>query len=117
MYQVDLAWKSFSLNMDAVEAWMRANAGDKYVGNSADTDLSLHFSEQPDGATIQHIQDYWDALTDQSSEATTYVPKATIAAALQAAREDAITKTWDQLSPAQRKILAGLSPTRADLGL
>lgn len=117
MYNLDLAWKSYPLNMDAVEAWLRANAGDKYVGNSADADLTLHFSDQPDGATIQHVQDYWAGLTDQSTEATSYVSRTAIAAALQAAREDAITKTWDQLSTAQRKILAGLTPTRADLGL
>lgn len=38
-------------------------------------------------------------------------------AALDAAKLDATTKTWDQLSVAQKKIIVGLDPTNAELGL
>lgn len=117
MYTVDLAWKNFNVNLDAVEVWMKANAGGSYLGNSADADLSLHFSAKPDDATLQHIQDYWDALSDSSTEVTTYASRQTIVDAVASLRLDAATKTWDQLSAAQRKLVVGLSLTRQDLGV
>jgi len=37
--------------------------------------------------------------------------------AILTAKEDATTKTWDQLSVAQKKIIMGLEPTNEELGL
>jgi hypothetical protein len=116
MYQYFLPWKSFNVSLKSVETWMRANVS-YYQGNSADLQFNLWFSEEPDEATKQYIQDYWNDLTEESTEATSYVSASSIVAAVQAAREDMVAKSWDQLSTAQKKLLAGLTPTREDLGL
>src|SRR5271165_4583157 len=117
VYQLDLPWRGFPVDLPTVEEWVRTNAGTGYVGNSADADLTLWYTATPDGATIQSVHDYWNALTTGSPEATSYLPQTTISAAVATLRTSLIGKTWDSMTVAEQKILAGLMPTRADLGL
>lgn len=48
MYSVQLQWKSgFSVDLPSIEAWVKTNAGANFVGSSADTKLTLWFSQDP----------------------------------------------------------------------
>jgi len=116
MHNIDLTWHPFPVNLASVETWVKANTAD-YVGNSSDTDLTLHFTSEPDEAAKAAVRAYWEALTAESPEAVAYMPQATISAAIAAARLDAITKPWDSLSVAQKKLLMGLTPSADELGL
>lgn len=113
-YSIDLTWKNFNLSLPAVEAWMRSNAGELYCGNSAHTVLQLWFLEEPSEEIKAAIVAYWDALTDQSEEATSYFSQAQARDAELAAREDAVTKSFDQLSTQQKKLLMGVSLVASD---
>ena len=116
MYNIDLTWHPFPVNLDKVDTWLRANASG-YFGNSSDTDLTLHFLSEPDDATKAAVHAYWEALTEESPEAVAYMPQADISAAIEAARLDAVAKPWDSLSVAQKKLLMGLTPSADELGL
>jgi len=116
MFNIDLTWHPFPVSLASVEAWVKANTID-YVGNSSDTDLTLHFTSEPDDAAKAAVHAYWEALTEESPEAVAYMPQADISAAIEAARLDAVAKPWDSLSVAQKKLLMGLTPSADELGL
>lgn len=117
MYNIDLQWQSFPVNMTVIEAWLRANAGPLYVGNSSDDDLTLHFSDQPDDATVQHIRDYWSGLTTASPEATSYVTNDQLKSAAATLKASCVGVAWDSMTPAQQKSVLNLPLTQQDLGL
>ena len=80
---LDLAWKnkidgsSLLLDMTAVEAWLRANAGPSYLGNSSDQDLTLWFSDEPSVELKDLIETYWAHLDENSAEAKSYADNTT----------------------------------------
>jgi hypothetical protein len=47
MYSINLAWKSYPVDLPSIEAFVKSVAGSSYKGNSADTDLTLWFSDDP----------------------------------------------------------------------
>jgi hypothetical protein len=69
---MDLNWKSHPINLQAIEVEVKALVGSKYVGNSADTDLTLWFSEALTQEESDLIQAYWDGLDEASPEAVSY---------------------------------------------
>jgi flagellar hook-associated protein FlgK len=72
MHSINLKWKKFPVNLQAVENHLKTNSGSSYVGNSSDTDLTLWFSEQPHQDIKDLIQAYWDNLTEASPDAASY---------------------------------------------
>jgi hypothetical protein len=111
---IQLEWKSYNISLAKVEEWMRANCGEHYCGNQATTCLELWFTEEPGEAVRTAIATYWDEMTDQSVEAAAYFSQAAATAAEKAAREDMVTKSFDQLSTQQKKILAQVALTNSD---
>ena len=97
MYSIDLAWLSFPVSLSAVEAWIKANQGANYVGNSADHDLTLWFSAQPTDNQISAIQAYWAGLTSESSEATSYQTADQIKAAAASAKASHLASATTKL--------------------
>lgn len=86
MFQIDLQWLAFPVNLQAVETWMRANAGSDYSGNSADKDLTLWFANEPSDEIKSAIEAYWSGLTSESPEATSYQTFAQIESAAASAK-------------------------------
>lgn len=117
MYSMTLPWKSFNLSLSDIETWMQTNSGEFYCGNSADTKLTLWFSEDPGSTIVTMCEQYWANLHDASDEANSYIPQAVIAAALAALKASLHTKEWTDMSAAERKLLTGQTPTRTELGL
>lgn len=64
----ELSWKEHSVDLVALEAWMKANAGEHYCGNSADVSLKLHFLEEPSQETLDAIEAKWAELDDAEHE-------------------------------------------------
>lgn len=71
-FMIPLEWKEFSVNLQSVDTWMKANAGDQYCGNQAHGRLELWFLEEPSQDAKDAIAAYWDALHEDSAEATAY---------------------------------------------
>ena len=118
MVRVALQWKAFSLDLETVEKWMHSNAGDYYVGNQATKDgLELYFSQEPGDSVREAIQDYWRGIKKTHAVAKNYVDQDEIKEAIETAKADMVTKTWDQMSVAQRKLAVGQTPTREDLDI
>lgn len=115
MYSIKLEWKSFNLCLESVEAWMKLNCGENYVGNSADYALTLWFKEEPENK--DDILAYWELLDEESDEAKAYVPAASIQAKIEELKEGLLSKSWDEMSVAERKLMMGKSPSREELGL
>lgn len=115
MFSIDLQWKRVILSgsgtkddpyvygdlipvsMAMVEAWMKANAGSDYCGNSAHANLSLWFTENPGDDVNAAIQSYWNGLNSSSSEATSYQTAAQIKAASDAASAAALASATSKL--------------------
>lgn len=116
-FSIDVNWKEFNVYRPKIEEWMIAHAGEQYCGHCAGEKLQFWFLEEPTQEVKDAVIAYWDSLTVESVEATSYVSQLSINAAMQAAREDAVTKSWDQLSVAQKKLISGLTPTVSELGL
>lgn len=115
MMNLILQYKPFNISLDTVEAYMRENYP-AYAGNSASNDeLILWFSEAISEETKQEILDYWESIDESSAEATSYVSKHDIKQAIEAAKRAAIDKSWDQMNVVERKIVMGMTPTKAEL--
>jgi hypothetical protein len=64
-YTKELEWKQHMVDLEAFEAWAKANCGADYCGNSADAKLRLHFLEQPSQAIEDAIDSKWEDLDDE----------------------------------------------------
>lgn len=91
-HEIKLAWKEFSVSLEAMETWLKANAGEHYCGNSAGNELTLHFTEVPSTEIIFAIQDKWDSLEESSAEALAYKTVSEIADAREAKKASGIAK-------------------------
>jgi hypothetical protein len=98
MFSIQLQWLAFSVNLVMVDAWMKANANSgTYVGNSADTQLTLWFQNDP-SADAAAINTYWSGLTNVSTEATSYQTADQIKVAAAAAEASALASATSKLT-------------------
>lgn len=116
-YIMELSWKEFNLDVDSVKAEIASMAGENFCGCAADYTLQLFFLEEPTQEVKDLISTYWNSIDSESPEAEAYVSISEYETAIAAARESAVTKDWDQMSTAERKVIVGLQPTKAELGL
>lgn len=79
-YSIDLDWKGFNLDLNAIDAWMKANAGEEYCGCSANSKLQLHFLAEPSEDVKEAIESHWAGLDEESAEAVAYKSQAARAA-------------------------------------
>jgi hypothetical protein len=117
MFAIELPWKEFNVSLTDVQTWMLVNAGEFYEGNSADTKLTLWFSEDPGQTISDAVAAYWTAIDEESDEALNYVSAQAIQDAVDTLRAGIPAKDWDDMSTAERKIVLGQMPTKTELGL
>jgi hypothetical protein len=124
MHKIELQWKEFNINLPALETQLRADySASGYAGNqSTSSCLELWFEEEPEQTDKDAIEALWAAIDEEHELATSYksadqlkAEAATLDAAILVLKQDAITKSWDQLSAVQRKILMGLPVTQAEI--
>lgn len=110
MYKIELQWKEFKVSLVNLEKHLRENF-QTYVGNQASSKLELFFSEEPLQEDKDYIADYWESL-----DGSDYVSESEVKQAIEALKAGLITKSWDQMSVAERKIVVGQIPTNEELG-
>lgn len=109
-FSKELEWKDHTIDLEAFEAWAKANCGEEYCGNSADSKLRLHFSEEPSQEIKDAIDDKWEELDDEEHEmCASYKSRAERAAERAAAKAAAIAAlaTASGLSQDQINALLG----------
>ena len=109
MITIQYDWKPYRVYLQDLHAWLQTNSAG-YCGMSANSKLELHFTEAPDEAAIAAK---WEELTEES-EAAKWAHSEALAAAEAKAREDVLTMSWDEMSPAQRKIAMNRPLTNED---
>lgn len=116
MYFIKLEWHPHNIDLDAIQSYMSGTYV-SYSGSSADYCLTLWFSEDLTDQQKADIEAYWAGLTEESSEAQSYVTTTQIAEATAQQKANLITKEWADMSACERKLVLGLPVTRQDLGL
>ena len=116
MFAVKLQWHSHNVNLQAVETYVKANFPN-CVGNSADSVLTFWFTEVLSYEQVSAIEAYWMSLDEESVEATSYVSNEAIIEATNTLRAGLISKSWDSMSVAEKKLVLGQAPTKSELGL
>jgi len=71
-YDLKLDWHDFNVDLNTIDVWLKANAGDRYCGMSADSSLRIHFTSQPDFDDAVAVEGYWMSLDNNSTAATAY---------------------------------------------
>ena len=109
-YNMELSWKEHSVDMEAFEAWAKANCGADYCGNSADSSLKMHFLEAPSQEIQDAIDAQWEAMDDEEhAMCASYTPQADRQAAKAAAKAAAIAALATASGLSQDQINAILS--------
>jgi len=114
VHTIDYNWKNFSVNMEKVYVAIKAIDAN-CLSLSANYFMQVHFTEEPTEESKIAIQAYWDSLTEESIEATSYISKAEIEAKYNELKVDITTKSFDQLSAVQKKMLMNLPITAEEL--
>lgn len=71
-YDILLKWPAFNVDLNTVDAWLKANAGTNYCGLSANSGLQIHYSVDPGDYVRGEIAGYWASLSPSSDEAENY---------------------------------------------
>jgi hypothetical protein len=96
MITLDLNWKAFSVSLPKLREWVDANVSTPCVGISANSKLQIHFEQEPEELDKNALVSYYEALNEESIEATSYLTKeqelAAQEAELQAKKDSAKAK-------------------------
>jgi len=113
MFEIKLEYKSFKVGLDKFASWCKQES-DLYVGMVASDSLTLVFSSQPSDVVVSSVKEKWNNLVDGEF---TYVSHETRQNTINSLKKDMVTKSYDQLTQAQKKILLGLDVTNEEIGL
>lgn len=115
MYSIRFEWKSFNLNLGLIDAYLKSQIADLYAGNSADTGLTMWFTGEPTDEQKVSVQAYWDSITEESDEAN-YVSSSQITARIAELKDGLTSKSWDEMSIAERKLVTSQNVSNTELG-
>lgn len=124
-HTMELSWKEHSIDLVALESWLKEHAGEHYCGNSADSKLKLHFLEEPSEEIKEAILDKYAELDDEDHEMVKSYKSAEQLKALAASRAEAIKqkklgmleKSWANMDAVERKLYLGLDAEVSDEAL
>jgi len=91
MYQVNLQWKEFNVDLKALDESLRASYPN-YKGNQAHSVLELWFDEEPSQEDKDAIEALWAALDPDDAMVESYKSAAQLKAASDAKRESGRAK-------------------------
>ena len=99
MFNIDLAWKEFNVSVPAVQSAVTLLITSTPIfGISCDNDLTIHCESEPTVEELDAVVSYWEALTLESIEATSYKTQAQIAEEADIARNLALESAKTKLS-------------------
>ena len=99
-------WLEFKIDLPSLEKILKESYP-SYTGNSANTQLTLHFSEAISEEMQADIDTYIQSLTE-ADEKVKMDLAADLEKAVVLAKVGILTASFDSLIPAERKILMGL---------
>ena len=105
VYTHNLEWKSFNIDLNKIKIFLSKYTG--FCGISSDINLRLHFTTQLTSDQITEIDNYWQNLTEDSEEASSYVSNKDKADALVSFKQKLLTKEFQHFTLTDRKILLG----------
>lgn len=114
MQKLELQWREFNVDLEAVDAKLRAEHP-SYKGNQASSCLELWFEELPAQEEQDAILEWWNDLTSSSPEAVSYRSLEQIQQCLSDLKAGIPAKTWNQLTAPERKLVLGQAPSKAEL--
>lgn len=114
MQKLELQWREFNVDLEAVDAKLRAEQP-SYKGNQAAACLELWFEELPSQEDQDAIIAWWEALTAESAEAESYRSQDQIQAAIMQIKEGIPAKTWNTMNTVERRLQMGLAVSKDDL--
>lgn len=104
MVSIKYQWKNHKVHLPDFEAYVKSVAGDNYLGNSADKEITLWFKNEPSKNTKDQIQMKWDQLGAKNEQT-----KIELASKKESVRKIAMEqiplKKWDEMIPAERKLI------------
>jgi hypothetical protein len=92
MFNLELQWKQFNINLDKVQIWIKSNIETELIGISANSSIQLHFAAKPSEEEIEEINEYWNKLKKSSSEAKTYKSSEEIKNEMVSSKQSALNK-------------------------
>ena len=133
MYKVEKNWKAFSISLDKLSNELKVlfpehETNPVFNGTQAYSVLELWFDKQiegygkdedgnittVEGSDAETIENLWTSIDEDHIIATDYVNAQDLSDAENRAREDAPTKTWDNLTTEQKKIISGAEISLTD---
>ena len=115
MHKIELQWKEVSIDLEKVDAKLRADYPANYKGNQAHSVLELWFDQAPSEQEAADIAAYWESLDAESDEAQSYRSMDQILAAKAAVKAGLLAKSWDQMSQVERKSMMGMEVSKQEL--
>ena len=114
-FDINLQHKEFPVFHQDLENYFRSFAGPHYVGMSVDYDVSAHFSQDPGEEIHNRIVGYWDSVSLQTEADKIFIASKSDRAVAMATQQIPF-QSWDQMIPAERKIMLkqDLSPQDKD---
>lgn len=118
MHSMKLQWKEFNVSLENFEAHMRANFP-AYLGNQAAQELTLYFDQELTEQEEGSIQAHWDLLdgSDYLSAQTLAAQAEQLKQAVADMKSALVSKTWDQMTVTERKVVMNMDVTRAEMDL
>ena len=108
MQSKQLEWKEFSVDLQAVDAKLKADYPDNYCGNQAHSVLELYFTGELTEQMKEDINAFWEALDEASAVVVSYKSTAQIAADVAAKKASAKAKLAALgLDPEEIKAIVG----------
>lgn len=115
MKNVELNWKEFNVDLEALRAEIDSLVPGKCLGISADSNLRIHMNEETSQEEIDSILLMWEELDEESEMAASYRSQEQIKQAIETMKAGIPAKTWANMSAIERGILIGQIPTKAQL--
>lgn len=107
MYILKLNWKEYYINLNMIEAHMKATYASYLFNQSRPECLELYF-EDPSQEDLDSAQAYWDSLGEELEEITSYKTKEELNEEKQQQKLSLLEKSWDEMTLEEKKIILGL---------
>lgn len=98
MFTLDLQWKEFNISLPIIQSSVKEMVDTPLLGVSANSVCQLHFEEELTESELELIQEYWEALDEDSEEATSYKTADQIQEEMQADKEAKISSAKVKLA-------------------
>jgi hypothetical protein len=116
MYKIDLNWKEFNVDMEAVDAKLKADYPGNYLGNQAHSVLELYFQQDPQIIPMQEQQqtvqqqavdsETGELLVDENGDPVMVDVVETIQVAAGPSVKDQVLAYWESINEESEEVLS-----------